>query len=188
MGVSRRQVLRAGWGAGVALGLPWLQLFADPPAARAASRPKATAPPARMGLFFWASGVIPERWVRPFVRDGQLLAVGRHQEPTTRVAPLDGCESGAVVGQAVASPGASRTRTIALVSILVRCSRCVKEGASLSALLPKTGPRPRGALSVRKVGVSNRVGVSMSHSHWRRYEDHIHYLLSRYPPRRAGLL
>ena len=60
---SRRQVLRAGWVAGAALGLPWLQLFADPPNARAASRPKATAPPARMGLFFWASGVIPERWV-----------------------------------------------------------------------------------------------------------------------------
>ncbi len=52
MGVSRRQMLRAGWGAGTALGLPWLQLFADPPNARAASRPKATAPPARMGLFF----------------------------------------------------------------------------------------------------------------------------------------
>ena len=85
MGVSRRQVLRAGWVAGASLGLPWLQLFADPPAALAASRPKAAAPPARMGLFFWASGVIPERWVPEATGTGfdfspQLAPLERHRD------------------------------------------------------------------------------------------------------------
>jgi len=84
MGVSRRQVLRAGWGAGVALGLPWLQLFADPPAAHAASRPKTGETPARFGLFFWASGVIPERWVPEATGQGvalspQLAPLERHK-------------------------------------------------------------------------------------------------------------
>lgn len=63
MSVSRRQVLRAGWVAGAALGLPWLQWSADPMRAHAAERPKAFDTPARFGLFFWANGVIPNRWV-----------------------------------------------------------------------------------------------------------------------------
>ena len=84
MGVSRRQVLRAGWVAGASLGLPWLQLFADPPAARAATRPKSTVP-SRFGLFFWASGVIPERWVPEatgagFAFSPQLAPLERHRD------------------------------------------------------------------------------------------------------------
>ena len=84
MGVSRRQVLRAGWVAGASLGLPWLQLFADPPAARAATRPKSTVP-SRFGLFFWASGVIPERWVPETTGAGfdfspQLAPLERHRD------------------------------------------------------------------------------------------------------------
>jgi len=84
MGVSRRQVLRAGWVAGASLGLPWLQLFADPPAARAATRPKSTVP-SRFGLFFWASGVIPERWVPEATGTGfdfspQLAPLERHRD------------------------------------------------------------------------------------------------------------
>lgn len=82
---TRRQMLRAGWVAGAALGLPWLQLFADPPAAHAASQPKAGETPARFGLFFWASGVIPERWVPDqtgmgYAMSPQLAPLDRHRE------------------------------------------------------------------------------------------------------------
>jgi hypothetical protein len=64
--------------------LPWLQLFADPPAARAATRPKSTVP-SRFGLFFWASGVIPERWVPEATGTGfdfspQLAPLERHRD------------------------------------------------------------------------------------------------------------
>jgi hypothetical protein len=81
---TRRQMLRAGWVAGAALGLPWLQLFADPPAARAATQPKLVAP-TRFGLFFWASGVIPERWVPETTGAGfdfspQLAPLERHRD------------------------------------------------------------------------------------------------------------
>lgn len=82
---SRRQVLRAGWVAGAALGLPWLQLFADPPQARAATGKQAAQPPARFGLFFWASGVIPERWVpsstgNAYQLSPQLAPLARHRD------------------------------------------------------------------------------------------------------------
>lgn len=44
-------------------------------------------------------GLGPSAGFGLFGREGELLAVGRHQEPTTRIAPLDGCESGALKGQ-----------------------------------------------------------------------------------------
>ena len=55
--LSRRTVLR---GAGVALGLPWLEAMA--PSALAASAPADTKSPVRMAVLYMANGVNPSQW------------------------------------------------------------------------------------------------------------------------------
>src|SRR6185369_11361359 len=55
--LSRRTVLR---GAGVALGLPWLEAMA--PSALSASAPAATKSPVRMAVLYMANGVNTSQW------------------------------------------------------------------------------------------------------------------------------
>lgn len=75
--VSRRTALR---GAGVALGLPWLEAMARP---RSASRP--VRPPVRMAALYMPNGAYPETWTP--------ASAGREFEFTPSLEPIRGIRS-----------------------------------------------------------------------------------------------